>query len=598
MTILARLTRVLLAVVAVLLVTTGAALLWADAQLDAAAVRQAEVVLAGPRVTDLDVLADDGVRSLQVATVGAPAGIGSAVTVSVVDQPLTVGRLTADDRWVPAGVGALASGVLLLVGPILVRRLRGRRRTRASGPAAAGAVVSVLLLSGCSWAGDGVDRTAYRADRSAVAAAFPVAPVSGVLPQEVSASAATPVLDPESAAVAVVALTGLPADPYSLTTARFLTRQLFDPAVLCGTGGTSGLRELLVPELVAQVDPALDDALTRFPDCTGLDLSDMRIAAASGAVSSQLPDRQAPGRTVRVRVTAGYAVPSAGTGWALWSIEREVALGFLADQPGQAVTLELLAADAGPGTGLASLPDPAETAAWDEELTPRVDRPAPESAAAVLGALAATMAAEARQVGREVSWEGADGTPQVESWSGVLLPAAGAAQLQASTGGAEVAEIRVLDQYRQFLRVEEEGGGWRRYPTAGAPRLAEGSSTDNPFAVLDWLRHLSAAAPMACPDDVPADRCHGVEVPTSALLTPGTPGYREAVVHARRSNGMMRLLVGVADGRLSAVVVDRRLGELEGAGTRVRSRWTFSDWTGGELPAVAEPTGASGGLVR
>lgn len=65
MTIMARLARVLLALSGTLLITAGAALLWEDAQLDRSAPLQADIVLSGPRVTDLDLPVDDRVRHLQ-----------------------------------------------------------------------------------------------------------------------------------------------------------------------------------------------------------------------------------------------------------------------------------------------------------------------------------------------------------------------------------------------------------------------------------------------------------------------------------------------------------------------------------------------------
>jgi hypothetical protein len=149
----------------------------------------------------------------------------------------------------------------------------------------------------------------------------------------------------------------------------------------------------------------------------------------------------------------------------------------------------------------------------------------------------------------------------------------------------------VLGHERTFVdHVADDGGeSWWLYATAQEPRLAESSQTSNPFAVLDWLRHLSKAAPVDCPEGIDAQACHAVEVPTKAALTPGTPGYREATVHARRGNPSIAMVVGVTDGRLAAVSLGREHTFLTRS-VRHTSTWIFAPWEeAAAVPAVERP---------
>ena len=77
-------------------------------------------------------------------------------------------------------------------------------------------------------------------------------------------------------------------------------------------------------------------------------------------------------------------------------------------------------------------------------------------------------------------------------------------------------------------------------------------------------------------------------VPTVDALTPGTPGYREATVHARRGNSSMTMVVGESGGCLAAVVVGLAQGHHGGRSTRVTWAWTFAPWVG-EPPVIERP---------
>jgi hypothetical protein len=591
-----RLATVLFLVVGLALLSSGAALVWVDARLDDAPARTGEVVLSGWRVTDVDVPVEDSdrVTAFQVLTLDRPAPIGSPADIQVIDQPLTVGRLVGDDRIGTWGLAVGGTGAVCLLATVaVIARARRRRRRDAtsapdagSRPPASTALVTLLLLSGCTWTGDSVDRDAYRAARTAVAAAFPVA-ANVDPPPAFGTPVSEPVADPESAVPVILAAAGLPQDPSTTTAARFVARQLFDPAMLCERAPIDPLLELLVPGLAAQVGHDEANLAVRIHDCAGLRFDDMRVGVAAGAVEPGLWTGGA-GTTVTLTVSAVFSTDAGG---AAYTVEREVRLGMPEDQPDRIIAVTAPGADAGAGIGTSVLPDPAAFPAWDEELLPGPAQPDPNSAAAVIRALAATLAEDTLALGLSDDWVPADEEPDEYTGSGHMAPASGEAQL--TFQHPEVRELRVLGHHRRFLDnlpATDSGETWRQYLTAEEPRLYESSFTSNPFAVLDWLRHLSAAAPTDCPEGVDAEHCHAVEVPTSEILTPGTPGYREAVVHARRGNPSMMMVVGVTDGRLAAVVLSRKAFDADGKSSRGTSIWTFAPWEAGTpAPLVERP---------
>lgn len=581
MTIIKRCVTALLTLLGLALLAGGAAVLWVDSALAEAPSRSAEVVLSGSRVTDLDLPTPGGqrVRHLQVLTDGNAALIGSSVDVQVVDSPVTVARLAADDRWATWGIAVAAAGaVLLVVLGVVVARARSRRRrdaadagTRAEPLAASLALL--LLLSGCTWTGDDVDRDAYRAARTSVAAALPVmADVDPVPP--VAGAPRTAVEDPESAVAVVLAAAGLPTDPSTVTAARFVTRQLFDPAMLCGDAPATPLLELMVPDLAAQVGVA--DAPLRLGDvCPDVSFDVMWVGAARGKVVDGILSTGRGGTTVALTVSAVYRAANAGG--APIAVERDVRVGLPTDQPDRIVAVSWEAAGVGAGIGTGALPELGALPAWDDEVIDGPEQPDPGSAAAIIQALAATLASDAVDLGHEVDVQPSDGEDVRFTGSGFLAPTTGEAHL--TYDGADFRETRILEHRRQFMDwVEPDANGetWDLYVTAVAPRLGEGSSTYNPYAVLDWLRHLSVAAPTDCPQGIEAGTCHAVDIPTAATLTPGTPGYREAMVHARRGNPTMTMVVGLTGGRLAAVRMSRDLQWWDGTSSRTTSTWTFA----------------------
>ncbi|WP_157936974.1 hypothetical protein [Geodermatophilus chilensis] len=132
MTILVRLGAAVLVLVGLVLVLAGGALLWADAALDDRPARPAEVVLAGPRATDVDLPVEGTgrVAHVQVLTHGDVPRIGSSVDVQVVDDPARLARLAGDERWGIWGLVLTATGMAVLV-VVLVVVLRRRNRDRA-----------------------------------------------------------------------------------------------------------------------------------------------------------------------------------------------------------------------------------------------------------------------------------------------------------------------------------------------------------------------------------------------------------------------------------------------------------------------------------
>jgi hypothetical protein len=377
---------------------------------------------------------------------------------------------------------------------------------------------------------------------------------------------------------------GLPTEPATVTAARFVTRQLFDPAMLCQGAPVDPVLDLMVPEVAAQA-AAHPGLVVRLGDCAGLDFGALRVGVAVGSVSPQLPNGR-PGTTVSLTVSA--VVPDADADGAPWAIQREVRVGTAAEQPDRIVTVSWEGAQVGAGIGTPLLPEPGSLPAWDEELFPGPAEPDPDSAAAVVQALARTLAEKAVAVGQTTVSRASGEEPTRFAGSGVLVPATGEVQLTYQERG--VTEVRVLGHQRQFSHRPADDGSepWSLYATGETPGLFEGSYTNNPFAVLDWLRHLSAAAPAECPEGLEARGCHAVEVPTAATLTPGTPGYREGMVHARRGNAAMVMLVGVSDARLAGVALSRRETDPDGTEHRVSSTWTFGPWDA-EVPVVARP---------
>ncbi|WP_157936973.1 hypothetical protein [Geodermatophilus chilensis] len=451
----------------------------------------------------------------------------------------------------------------------------------------------LLLLSACSWTGDDVDRAAYREARAAVAAALLAGESVGPDQEQVfGVPASGPVADPESAVPMILTAAGLPAGPGTTTAARLLARQLFDPAFLCGRASTAPVLELMHPALAAQVARA-DGALVRISDCGRLTFDDMRIGSARGAVRSGMPDGR-PGTSVSLTVAALYVAPRTGAGSAPFAVERGIAIGLTAERPDQVFSLAWEGAQIGAGIGTTVLPDPDVLPPWDEETLPAVTTGDPASAAEVVQALAATLAESALTLGYEELREPPDQEPYRLVGTGALLPGVGQAQL--GIEDPDLREVRVLDFSQQYSDTpgspdSRTGSTWHFYGTAEVPGLREVSATQNPYAVLDWLRRLSAARPTACPGGVVAERCHAVEVPTTAVLTAGTPGFREALVHARRGNSRMTMVVGVTGGRLGAVVTGRSYGSLDGTWMPVTTTWRFGTWPPGTpLPDVDRPS--------
>jgi hypothetical protein len=347
---------------------------------------------------------------------------------------------------------------------------------------------------------------------------------------------------------------------------------------------------MLHPEIAAKAAAVADRAgiLVRLADCAGLDRSGLRLGAATGSTQPGMGADHA-GTTVTLRVSTVFA--ASGVGGAPLAVEREWTLGIPADNPGRIDSIGWNGLHVGAGIGTTSLPD-RTMPSWDTELLTPPAAPNAESAAAVIQALAATLATDTVAVSlrQEMLTDGEE--PNLLQGTGVLIPDSGQAQMVFEDGGFR--EVRVLDFHRQFGDYPgspdpDTGGTWHLYETGAHPGLAEGSTSHNPYAALDWLRSLSAAAPTTCPEDVEAGRCYAVTVPTADVLTPGTPGYREATVHARRGNSTMTMVVGVTDGRLAAVVVGLRHGHKDGAPTRVTSTWTYAPWGEDAAPVIERP---------
>ena len=78
-------------------------------------------------------------------------------------------------------------------------------------------------------------------------------------------------------------------------------------------------------------------------------------------------------------------------------------------------------------------------------------------------------------------------------------------------------------------------------------------------------------------------------------------------MHARRGNTRMRMVVGVTDGELTALVTGRSYGSLDGDWMRAPTAWRFDAWpcgprcptSTGRRPGPERPVAAHGpGMTR
>lgn len=468
--------------------------------------------------------------------------------------------------------------------------------TRRASPTLTAALALAVLLPGCARFTEDVDRPAYYAARDAVAAAFPAPDTAP--PPFLSEVPGLPVTDAESAARAILTRAGVPADPVPLTAARFMARQVADPERLCGPVAGDPMADLMTPEISADWRAALaadGTPYTIFFECErpGLpvQVTDIRILSASVLTASQRPGYGGVG--ISIDVDVGYLLRRAD-GITPYIQTREA---FLYVEPVAPYRLSgpiSLNWTSGPGLGEHGVPNP-------EAFAPAGDRSAADvgvgeapAAAAVLQALAGTLEADAvaMSLRRQVIGGEADEDLQIVE-TGSLYPRSGAAE--ATIEGGEAIAQRVIAQTQVFSNYPEpfgsgpdEGKTWALYDTSRAPQSwQELPSSDNPFSIMNWIAHLAAATSTSC--ERAAAACYTVQIPTTAILTPGTPGYRDAAIHAARGNQMVTFEVAVESGRLTGVEVDYSFAGVHIPDRRIIDSWTFSDYRVADPPVLAPP---------
>lgn len=159
-----------------------------------------------------------------------------------------------------------------------------------------------------------------------------------------------------------------------------------------------------------------------------------------------------------------------------------------------------------------------------------------------------------------------------------------------------------------------DGGRRQLTQVTGTPRAVPGStlpaglawtSTDNtrpadgnagypvdPFALAALLGETDAAAPAACPADLPADRCYTAVVVTTDARDP-LAGQLPGVSH-RASRAHLVLDVGLdAQGRPAHLRLAQQVRVLGQPGTRLIGTTRYTGWTDTPPPPVAVPDPAT-----
>lgn len=465
------------------------------------------------------------------------------------------------------------------------------------------AVLSLLLslLAGCGVVGDGIDRPAYYAARDVVSTRF--APDGGRPPPWLGDPPGTAFSDLEGAARAMLTVANAADDPLLLSAARFMARQVADPARLCGPVEGEPMADLLLPEALRlwQRD-AVDETgspYVIFSDCATegvfLTFADMRVTGARLLRAGPSPGYVGDG--VRVAVDMLYLIPGP-RGVRPVTQTRSGFVYVDTRAPHRLGGTPELRWSTGPGFGEAGLPEFGTFASAGDTTSIEAGAPQAEAAVAVTTALAATLTAASASLRftRDIGRIGERRTTY--AGQGSIYPAAGALLLDLPE--APAGEIRVLDGGRVFSRNFETGDDgepdrdWRLVDGGVAPRnRSEVPNSPNLFARLDWIGHLAAASPVDCAalggEDIGAAHCYAVRTRTTATLTPGTPGYRDAVAQASRGNAWLDLQVAVLDGRLAAIRADQSFDRPGALGFTSTTLWWISDYADASVPLPLVP---------
>lgn len=438
----------------------------------------------------------------------------------------------------------------------------------------------VSALSGCALVTEGVDRPAYYAARDTIAAAS--SPQDAPAPPFLDDVPGLPVTDDESAGQVILARAGQPADPVLLTAARFMARMVADPERMCGPVPGDPMADLMTAEIgrLWQAELVEQDSspYVIFDDCElpGLPIrmEDIRISSASLLRAGPRPQYLGDGVGVEVEVI--YLVRRNGTVTPV-AHSREAFVYVQTTAPYRISGFTSVEWTTGPGLGAAGLPDPDLFAGTGDESAVEVGEPDAVAAVSVLQALARTLASDAAELSfrRDIGWVDEEST-RYEA-TGSMYPRTGGADLSGDTD--ELLAVRVIDQNLMFTQQVDEDepdapAAWTRHdPEPGPPDNAERANPLNVFALLDWIGHLGSAAATPCSELVIGESCFVASVPTGQALTPGTPGYPDACLHAASGNSSIVLQVAVTDRRLAAIGMDYTYATVGARSFRSATTW-------------------------
>lgn len=442
-------------------------------------------------------------------------------------------------------------------------------RRRWAGLLACVAVLSTSCAYVDAFVVSDLDRAAYGDARRQVAEQLG-APESRDPIGELATASGEPITDLESAVDVMLAAAGAQRGSREEVVARYFARILTDPAWLCGEQPVNPLEGLAVPELVAQVSN-IGEVAFRFPDCTEfgrLDFADIRI----GGVSLR-PSTDPRGRAIiEGNALVHYLVP---TPEGIVPLSATADAGFTFGLPSLATGVNLLMPLAAEGFATAGYP---AADAFAPTLTrigsPESGSSGPTEAAGAVGVLTGT---------------------------GPLLPTQGAMRLDlAADPSPELSTTQVIltEQSRHFsarpatlLAAQPDSSPWQLRDLSIAATDYETGLPNSPFVLFDWLQHLAATSAIPCTEKLPGEACYAVRIPVERLLTPDTPGYRNATALAQARVTDIALGVGISDGRLSAVQVEGEVVQ-PWAGTESEDEtYLFTDYdAAGELPVIEEPT--------
>lgn len=313
------------------------------------------------------------------------------------------------------------------------------------------------------------------------------------------------------------------------------------------------------------------------PGGPGTDLT-VRWAGAAGYA---LADERGRPEPWGLSGHAGYQLVRSGAGWALATWTRDTDAPLTAGWP-------------------SDVPVP-------DGYLPVSDAPAADPAAleAVRGAAAAWRAAQGSTSATTVTTDGQGATAQGRSVTGLAgtttaAPAGGDATSTYGYDGATTGH----DRPRPRRRLPDPDAGHRdprAVPGRTLPARLAWTSTDDaraadgnagypvdPFALAALLGGTDAAAPAACPTDLPADRCYTALVVTNDACDP-LAGQLSGVSH-RAGRAHLVLDIGLDKrGRPAHLRLAQDVRVFGQPGTRLTGTPRYTGWTDTPPPPAAAP---------